>query len=40
MKHHTFLNDTQFANIFYSNNFTSVHCDFKVLQDKGFCGRG
>lgn len=40
MKPHTFLKDMSFTDIFYSYNFKSVRCDFKVLQDNGFCGRG
>lgn len=40
MKPHTFLKDMPLTDIFYSYNLKSVRCDFKVLQDNGFCGRG
>ena len=35
-----FFNKVQFTNLSDLIIFKSIYCDFKVLQDKGFCGRG
>lgn len=34
------LNEIPFTKFSYLIIFKSIYCDFKVLQDKGFCGRG